>query len=87
MDTSRLLDVVYESEKDYVDSNFSLNDYGWGEVREELRQIEWRREDNPISWEIEAKQLNPFHVSYSARFEEYLIEGVIEGRLEDMDYF
>jgi hypothetical protein len=87
MYTSELLDLVYESRKDCMTSNFKLSDHKWGNIREELRQIDWNYEEGSIGWEIEAEQTSVFDVGYSARFEDYLIEGVIEGRIENMDYF
>lgn len=87
MDVSTLLDLVYESKKDQISSNFELKDDLWGNVREQLRQAKWEYENEFMDWDIDYNQLNTFEVEYTARFEDYVIEGVIEGKKEDMEYF
>lgn len=84
--TQTIRDIVYESVKDSVSLDSTPETLNWGQVQEQLRQIQGEKDP---SWNISIEEASPLEVKYSAESEngEYLVTGIIEGTLEGLEYF
>lgn len=85
LSTEDVRDLVYESVNDSVQFNSSITDMSWGEIKEELRQLQGS--DVELNWSYSEVQETLLGVNYIVEADDYVLEGEIKGRREAMDYF